>query len=179
MSCFGCDVCRFRFWSKTDCFMALSVFLWNISLERTGWVIRPWLTLVLPFVAYHIPFQKILLFKRKWFSSSTSPVTCTHLPGNRKNNRLSIYDYFNEACIFLTEKMLIPYSFLDVVVCLGLTSLLTIFQSYHIGVRLQQRAQCSLLKCCLTEVSCPRLLISYHTQSYCPDTGSISPSSTS
>ena len=34
----------------------------------------------------------------------------------------------------------------------GLTSLSTIFRSYHDGVWLRQGAQCSLLKCCLTEV---------------------------
>ena len=39
-----------------------------------------------------------------------------------------------------------------VVVCSGLTSLLTIFQSYHDGVWLRQGAQCSLLLCCVTEV---------------------------
>ena len=60
----------------------------------------------------------------------------------------------------------------------GLTSLSTIFQSYHDGVWLRQGAQCSLLYCCLTEVSCPRHLTWYHTQSHYPDTGSTSPNST-
>ena len=46
-----------------------------------------------------------------------------------------------------------------VVVCSGLTSLSTIFQSYHDGVWLRQGAQCSILLCCITEVSCPRHLI--------------------
>ena len=46
----------------------------------------------------------------------------------------------------------------DVVVCSGLTSLSTIFQSYHDGVWLRQGAQYSLLLCCITEVSCPRYL---------------------
>ena len=54
----------------------------------------------------------------------------------------------------------------------GLTSLSTYFQSYHDGVWLRQGAQCSLLQCCLTEVSCPRHLTWYHTQSHYPDTGS-------
>ena len=45
-----------------------------------------------------------------------------------------------------------------VVVCSGLTSLSTIFQSYHDGVWLRQGAQCSLLLCCVTEESCPRHL---------------------
>ena len=54
----------------------------------------------------------------------------------------------------------------------------TIFQSYHNGIWLQQGAQCSLLKCCLTEVSCPRHLIWYHIQSHYTDTGSTNPSST-
>ena len=45
-----------------------------------------------------------------------------------------------------------------VVVCSGLTSLSTIFQSYHDGVWLRQRAQCSLLLCCVTETSYPRHL---------------------
>ena len=39
---------------------------------------------------------------------------------------------------------------------LGLTSLSTIFQSYRDGVWIWQGAQCSLLECCLTEISCPR-----------------------
>ena len=43
-------------------------------------------------------------------------------------------------------------------VCSGLTSLSTIFQSYHDGVWLRQGAQCSSLLCCITEVSCPRHL---------------------
>ena len=60
----------------------------------------------------------------------------------------------------------------------GLTSFSTFFQSYHDGVWLRQGAQCSLLKCCLTEVSCPRHLTWYYTQSHYPDTGSTSPSST-
>ena len=59
-----------------------------------------------------------------------------------------------------------------VVVCSGLTSLSTIFQLYHDGVWLRQGAQCSLLLCCVTEVSCP-----YDTQSRYPDTASTSPSS--
>ena len=45
-----------------------------------------------------------------------------------------------------------------VVVCSGLTSLSTIFQSYHDVVLLQQGAQCSLLLCCVIEVSYPRHL---------------------
>ena len=44
------------------------------------------------------------------------------------------------------------------VVCSGLTSLSTFFQSYHDGVWLGQGAQCSLLLCCVTEVSYPRHL---------------------
>ena len=39
---------------------------------------------------------------------------------------------------------------------LGLTSLSTIFQSYRDGVWMWQGAQCSLLECCLTEISRPR-----------------------
>ena len=39
---------------------------------------------------------------------------------------------------------------------LGLTSLSTIFQSYRDGVWMWQGAQCSLLECCLTEISSPR-----------------------
>ena len=66
-----------------------------------------------------------------------------------------------------------------VVVCSGLTSLSTIFQPYHDGVWLRQGAQCSLLLCCVTEVSCPRHLTWYHTQSHYPDTASTSPSSSS
>ena len=45
-----------------------------------------------------------------------------------------------------------------VVVCSGLTSISTNFQSYHDGVWLRQGAQCSLLLCCVTEVSSPRHL---------------------
>ena len=45
-----------------------------------------------------------------------------------------------------------------VVVCLGLTLLSTIFQSYHDCVWLRQGAQCSLLLCWVTEVSCPKHL---------------------
>ena len=44
-----------------------------------------------------------------------------------------------------------------VVVCSGLTSLSTNFQSYHNGVWLRQGAQYSLLLCCVIEVSCPRV----------------------
>ena len=39
---------------------------------------------------------------------------------------------------------------------LGLTSLSTTFQSYRNGVWMWQGAQCSLLECCLTEISHPR-----------------------
>ena len=39
---------------------------------------------------------------------------------------------------------------------LGLTLLSTIFQSYRDGVWMWQGAQCSLLECCLTEISHPR-----------------------
>ena len=59
-------------------------------------------------------------------------------------------------CLFLPYNqhgLLIP------VVCLfdlGLTSLSTIFQSYCNGVWMWQGAPCSLLECCLTEISCPR-----------------------
>ena len=52
----------------------------------------------------------------------------------------------------------IPYAV--VVVCSGLTSLSTIFQSYHDGVWLRQGAQCSLLLCCDTEVSWPGFPVS-------------------
>ena len=45
-----------------------------------------------------------------------------------------------------------------VVVSSALTSLSTIFQSYHDGGWLRQGAQCSLLSFCLTVVSCPRHL---------------------
>ena len=38
----------------------------------------------------------------------------------------------------------------------GFTSLATIFQSYFDSVCMRQEAQCSLLDCCLTEISCPR-----------------------
>ena len=44
------------------------------------------------------------------------------------------------------------------VVCSGLTSLSIIFQSYHDGVWLRLGAQCSLLLCCVNEVSYPRHL---------------------
>ena len=47
----------------------------------------------------------------------------------------------------------IPCVVVVVVVCSGLTSLSTIFQSYHDCVWLQQGAQCSLLLYCVTEVS--------------------------
>ena len=39
---------------------------------------------------------------------------------------------------------------------LGLTSLSTIFQSYRDGVWMWQGAQCSLLECCLTQISRPK-----------------------
>ena len=45
-----------------------------------------------------------------------------------------------------------------VIVCSGLTSLSTIFQSYHDDIWLRQGAQCSLLLCCVTEVSYSRHL---------------------
>ena len=49
-------------------------------------------------------------------------------------------------------------------------SLSTIFQSYREGVWMWQGAQCSLLECCLTEISCPRYLTRYSTQSHYTDT---------
>ena len=64
-----------------------------------------------------------------------------------------------------------------VVVCSGLTSLSTIFQSYHDGVWLRQGAKCSRLLCCVTEESWPRHLTWYHTLSHYPDTAWSSPSS--
>ena len=69
----------------------------------------------------------------------------------------------------------IPY--VVVAVCSDLTSISTIIQSYQDGVWLRQGAQCSLLFCCDTEVSCPRHLTRHHTQSHYPDTASTSPSS--
>ena len=45
-------------------------------------------------------------------------------------------------------------------------------------VWLRQGAQCSLFNSCLAEVSCPRHLAWYHTQSHYTDIGSTSPSST-
>ena len=45
-----------------------------------------------------------------------------------------------------------------VVVCSGLTSLSTNFQSYHDVVWLRHGAQCSLSLCCVTEVSSPKHL---------------------
>ena len=65
-----------------------------------------------------------------------------------------------------------------VVVCSALMSLSIIFQSYHDGVWLRQEAQCSLLLCRVTEVSCPRHLTLYYTQSHYPNTASTNPSST-
>ena len=52
----------------------------------------------------------------------------------------------------------IPCVVVVIAVWSSLTSLSTIFQSYHDGVWLRQGAQCSLLLCCVTEVSCPRHL---------------------
>ena len=49
-------------------------------------------------------------------------------------------------------------------------------QSYLDGVWLRQGAQCSLLLCCVTEVSWPRHLTWYHTQSHYPCTASTSSS---
>ena len=49
-------------------------------------------------------------------------------------------------------------------VCLfysGFTSLSTLFQSYRDGFWMWQGAQCSLLECCLTEISRPRHLTWY------------------
>ena len=69
------------------------------------------------------------------------------------------------------------YMFVYLFVCSGLTTLSTIFQSHHNGVWLRLGAQCSLLLCCLTEVSCPGHLTWYHTQSHYPDTEMTSPSS--
>ena len=60
---------------------------------------------------------------------------------------------------------------------LGLTSLSTIFQSYRDGVWIWQGAQCSLLECCLTDISCPDTLTRYSTQSYYTDTELTSSSS--
>ena len=50
----------------------------------------------------------------------------------------------------------LPCIVVVVVVCSGLTSLSTIFQSYHDGVWLRQGAQCSRLLSCVTKVSYPR-----------------------
>ena len=58
-------------------------------------------------------------------------------------------------------------------VCLfysGFTSLSTIFQSYRDGVWMWQGAQCSLVECCLTEISRPRHLTWYSTQPHYTDT---------
>ena len=41
---------------------------------------------------------------------------------------------------------------------LGRLSLSTIFQSYCDGISMWQGSQCSLLECCLTEISRPRHL---------------------
>ena len=49
-------------------------------------------------------------------------------------------------------------------------SLSTSFQSYPDSVWMWQGAQCSLLECCLTEISCPRKLTWYSTQSHYTDT---------
>ena len=53
---------------------------------------------------------------------------------------------------------------------LGFTSLSIIFQSYHDSVWMWQGAQCSLLECCITEISHPRHLTWYSIQSHYTDT---------
>ena len=62
--------------------------------------------------------------------------------------------------LYSISQNVMTYKCVCMCVCVysGLTSLSTIFQSYHDGVWLRQGAQCSLLLCCLTEVSCPRHL---------------------
>ena len=52
----------------------------------------------------------------------------------------------------------------------GFTSLSTTFQSYRDGVWMWPGAQCSHLVCCLTEISRPRNLRWYSTQSHYTDT---------
>ena len=57
-------------------------------------------------------------------------------------------------------------------VCLfysGFLSLSTIFLLFRDGVWMWQAAQCSLLECCLTEISRPRQLTWYSTQSHYTD----------
>ena len=66
---------------------------------------------------------------------------------------------------------------LELLLLFGFNVAFSNFYSYHDGVLLRQGAQCSLLLCCVTEVSCPRHLTWYHTQSHYPDTASTSPTS--
>ena len=48
----------------------------------------------------------------------------------------------------------------------GFASLSTIFQSYRYCVWIWQGAKCSVLECCLTEISLPRHLPRYSTKSH-------------
>ena len=73
-------------------------------------------------------------------------------PAQTLLNAITVYTVCHSSSHFLD-------TFYRLFVCLfdlGLTSLSTIFQSYRDGVWMWQGAQCSLLECCLTEISCPR-----------------------
>ena len=80
-----------------------------------------------------------------------------------------VFSYFSKK-----KKLLIRCFFQSKsIVCLfysGFTSLWTIFQSYRDGEWMWQGAQCSLLECCLTEISCPRHLTWFSIQSHYTDT---------
>ena len=97
-----------------------------------------------------MPFLHIILYNSKFISVTTSVGT-------------------NAVVIFVCVKVLRPkqpYGVMSSAVSLpnhtfclfdlGLTSLSTIFQSYRSGVWMWQGAHCSLLECCLTEISRPR-----------------------
>ena len=87
-----------------------------------------------------------------------------HLHFNWCNNMFCFYFViyfllFEVLFSNLSFYILISWHKLPYLVCLfdlGLTSLSTIFQSYCDGVWMWQGAQCSLLECCLIEISCPR-----------------------
>ena len=86
--------------------------------------------------------------------------------------------YMTRITSIMSTSLVLLLLLLLLLFCSALMSLSIIFQSYHDGVWLRQEAQCSLLLCRVTDVSCPRHLTLYYTQSHYPNTASTNPSST-
>ena len=130
-------------------------------IAQTRWYQLTWIH------AAAIQTSYLQLLNFKWGFSYTEPkhTTSQHFDlrtdGHNDNNYL-LKAYFVRICLF----------------DMGLTSL-NLFQSYCDGVWMWQGAQCSLLECCLTEISSPRHFeMIFQAQSHYTDTELISSSST-